>query len=601
MRRRAQTPPGRTRRKRPHAAPARRRRHDGPPAPLRGGSRTTTSPAPAERSQRSTRSFTTTCTSGRRGCAGGADRPRGPTRPRSPYDRRAAPAHRRTTRHRCTGRGIRSPSRIEASSADDRARADPPRRGAPARTRRQATASRGRRPCSVTRVRVRRRRRHARSPVLLTSTVTSAVRRPRPRHQIRRRRRRSTAMRQSPTGSTSCDRWRRKPARPSASVGEPHPGPPAQPVDVTRHWSRRRPVAVDAGEPRSCSAHYGALEPALLVERRRAASRSRRTGPGRPSGTAASPAPAPRRRTSTASRAGRLRRSSVTCTRTRSPGRAWRTNTTRPSGACADADAAVRRPARRRAIERAGSSSGASSSRRAPRLDAQLVRHARHHHAGREQQPALEPQRALVVQQLLPPVADDVLRDVAPSRRRAGSADGCCLHVVDDRPGDLAVRRVEDLQRHRDARARPTPPAAPAVSPGSTSTVTASSVVRPGRAGVGDGAQRRLVHLGDQHDGVLARRAASSPRRSGASSCATRCRSAGGCRASSGTARAIATTAIQAPSVNFVTSTMTSTSAGHDAAPNALMTRDRCICRRGRRVGLGRAGAGSSAGPCRSG
>src|SRR4029079_14086512 len=40
----------------------------------------------------------------------------------------------------------------------------------------------------------------------------------------------------------------------------------------------------------------------------------------------------------------------------------------------------------------------------------QLVRHGDHHHARGEQQPALEPQRRLVVEQLLPPVSDHVLR-----------------------------------------------------------------------------------------------------------------------------------------------------------------------------------------------
>ena len=41
----------------------------------------------------------------------------------------------------------------------------------------------------------------------------------------------------------------------------------------------------------------------------------------------------------------------------------------------------------------------------------QLPRHAGHHDAGLVEQPALEPQRALVVQQVLQPLADDVLRD----------------------------------------------------------------------------------------------------------------------------------------------------------------------------------------------
>ena len=51
---------------------------------------------------------------------------------------------------------------------------------------------------------------------------------------------------------------------------------------------------------------------------------------------------------------------------------------------------------------------------------AELPRHAGDHHAGLEQQPGLEPQRALVVQQLLPPVPDDVLGDVAPTTTSRG-------------------------------------------------------------------------------------------------------------------------------------------------------------------------------------
>src|SRR4029079_12768642 len=75
---------------------------------------------------------------------------------------------------------------------------------------------------------------------------------------------------------------------------------------------------------------------------------------------------------------------------------------------------------------------------------AELVRHRRHHHAGREEQPALEPQGRLVVQELLPPATDDVLRDVDRDHTaRVGLPD--LGGVVDDRLDDLAVGREEHL------------------------------------------------------------------------------------------------------------------------------------------------------------
>src|SRR5262245_15945904 len=61
--------------------------------------------------------------------------------------------------------------------------------------------------------------------------------------------------------------------------------------------------------------------------------------------------------------------------------------------------------------------------------------------AGGEQQPGLEPKGALVVQELFPPVADDVLRneddDDVPWAFAASPPD-----VVENRPGDLSERRV---------------------------------------------------------------------------------------------------------------------------------------------------------------
>ena len=189
--------------------------------------------------------------------------------------------------------------------------------------------------------------------------------------------------------------------------------------------------------------------------------------------------------------------SSVIRARTRSPGSAPRTKTTRPSGAWPHNPRRarpVRRRARaappdRRAEHAPGHATGSWLSgafcgsgppgppgvrpSRAARVgDAsppdvtgavlgdlvvdpglrrvQLPRHARDHHAGLEQQPALEPQGALVVQEVLPPVADDVLGDVdADDVARAGPADAA--DVVEHRPGDLPVRRIHDDQVDADA------------------------------------------------------------------------------------------------------------------------------------------------------
>ena len=79
----------------------------------------------------------------------------------------------------------------------------------------------------------------------------------------------------------------------------------------------------------------------------------------------------------------------------------------------------------------------------------QDIRNGRHHHPWGEQQSALEPQRVLVVQRLLPPAPDDVLGDVdGHDVARRGPAD--VAHVVDHGLGDLPVRRGDHLQRHRD-------------------------------------------------------------------------------------------------------------------------------------------------------
>ena len=78
-------------------------------------------------------------------------------------------------------------------------------------------------------------------------------------------------------------------------------------------------------------------------------------------------------------------------------------------GARARTPGGTRRPSPRSARRRARTTRAAT----APMVD---------HDAGLEQQPGLEPQRALVVQDVLPPVPDDVLRDEDGRRCPAGSS-----------------------------------------------------------------------------------------------------------------------------------------------------------------------------------
>ena len=120
--------------------------------------------------------------------------------------------------------------------------------------------------------------------------------------------------------------------RPVVVDGELHPGAPAEPC-ASPGTSSTSTARSSPASRLQLLAHHRGLERPLRRAATRAASRSRRTGPGRPTGTAARPGPATARATSTASARQNADPScpSVTTTRTRSPGSACRTKTTRPS------------------------------------------------------------------------------------------------------------------------------------------------------------------------------------------------------------------------------------------------------------------------------
>ena len=306
-------------------------------------------------------------------------------------------------------------------------------------------------------------------------------------------------------------------------------------------------LRVEAAEPHELLAHHGRLEVALRGERDVLEVAARRRAPGRRRGTEARRGR--RSGTSTRTASPRQNRSpsvpSVISTTTRSPGRAWRTNTTRDSGsgsratqwppwATGPTSTSKRSPTRERprarrgrlwrAEERRGvlirrrpvgwcargrgrgaGRRRAPGPRRARTLlgdlgGPQLVGHGDDHDTRGEEQAALEPQRRLVVEQLLPPAPDDVLRDVdRHDAARAGPAD--LLGVLHDRAHDLAVGRVQDLERDVEVPVVPLLQQ-PARGLGVDADVDRLEDVGPGGAGEGERPQRRLVQLGRQHDRV---------------------------------------------------------------------------------------------------
>src|SRR5437868_4289267 len=178
---------------------------------------------------------------------------------------------------------------------------------------------------------------------------------------------------------------------------------------------------------------------------------------------------------STASARRKLLVVSVTRARTRSPGSACRTNTTRPSwratqkpplatlptsssrrpGSVSESVTVRNTTATRTCLDRRARrpTGGPRTGRLLPALEpvrrVQLPRDASDHDAWLEQQPALQAQGALVVEELLPPVADDVLGD-EHGDDVAGAPTADALDVGEDGPGDLPVRGIEDLQRDGD-------------------------------------------------------------------------------------------------------------------------------------------------------
>ena len=347
-------------------------------------------------------------------------------------------------------------------------------------------------------------------------------------------------------------------ARPAVGVdGEPHPGAPAEARRRRRAPASRLGLDLGTSSPasrRSCSRDDAALSarwagevdvlPVAPAAAARAGVRAAAPAPGR--ATARAPRPRrPRRNRDAvaalgdrghaparpAARAGRRRPGPRAGPRSGRRGRPRRPRarpstgpstrqrlagvwtSTAPPARSAPAAAGRRRPVsarRSRLTRRDAATDGpvALGRHAAPRrAGLQLPRHAGHHHAGGEEQPGPQPQRALVVQQLLPPVPDDVLGDV-DRHEVARAARGGARDVVEDRPGDLAVRRVEDLQRHRDLAPLPLLLQRPRLVrvDGDRDRLEGR---RPGRPGVGEGPQRRLVDLGDQHDRVHPGRAAS--------------------------------------------------------------------------------------------
>ena len=234
----------------------------------------------------------------------------------------------------------------------------------------------------------------------------------------------------------SCDRKPRMPARPSASVTRSirvrQPRPAAL---VVARRSLHRDLEVELGQPPQLLGQDCGLPRAL-----RGQGDVRELSPADAAGTAAGHADSTRSgdasRISTASARQNLAVSpaSVRRARTRSPGSVCRTKITRPSCRATQCPPWATGPisSSTRSSERSSADSSSHAERYPGRLSSPVCpsEDASCHGTeatttpGREQQPALEPQRALVVQQVLPPVPDHVLGDVDARPRRAATRGG---------------------------------------------------------------------------------------------------------------------------------------------------------------------------------
>ena len=393
---------------------------------------------------------------------------------------------------------------------------------------------------------------------MATSTEAAACQRPRSAPTCSTP---GAAIRQRSTGSRSCERCRRRPGRPSGETAKPtrvrQPRPPGAPGTSSTTTSR-----VDAGRAAQLLGDQAGLERALAGEvdvLPVAAAAAARPGvrAGRLDPVGRGLEHRGRRRPAGTSRSPEVTRARHPLVRQRVPdedhpavggaGDAGAAGRGRAGGQLAARSRPGRQGAHVRSLDAGRARSLGVRRRQVGRLVAapvgglQLVRHAGHHHAGLEQQPGLQPQGALVVQQLLPPAADDVLRDV-DGDHVARALEPVVADVLEDRPGDLAVRRGEDRQRDVE-------PAGVPLLLQRLGLVRVDGdrqggeVVRPGRLGVGERAQRRRVDLGDQHDRVVAR----GQRRVGLLAARARPapgRSAGGSPASSMNSTAIAMSAM---------------------------------------------------------
>ena len=77
----------------------------------------------------------------------------------------------------------------------------------------------------------------------------------------------------------------------------------------------------------------------------------------------------------------------------------------------------------------------------------EVVSDAGDHDAGREEQTCLQAERALVVKEMLPPAPDHVLGD-EDADQVSRALPTYVAEVSGEAPTDVAVGRVDDLQRH---------------------------------------------------------------------------------------------------------------------------------------------------------